>query len=95
MRHKSVLLAAGIVAVLSLSAVPSFADRAAADKCATGLSAESKLIYADSIGSVAPGIDLKDLVTSKTRSLVFAGKVGRGEARAAARAAGACLLKAM
>ncbi|HVZ53886.1 MAG TPA: hypothetical protein VG986_18100 [Pseudolabrys sp.] len=95
MRNTSLLLAAGTFAVVSLSAVPCFADRAAADKCAAGLSAESKLIYADSIGSVAPGVNLRDIVRSKTRSLVFAGKVGRSGAQAAAEAAGTCLVKAM
>jgi len=94
MRRTSLLSLSVIAAALSLSAGPSFADRAAADKCATGLSAESKLIYSASIGSVGPGVDLKDIVRSKTRSLVFAGKVGRSGAQAAAEAAGACLLKA-
>lgn len=95
MRHTSLLLAAGTVAVLSLSVIPSFASRAAADKCAAGLSADSKLIYADSIGSVAPGVNLRDIVRSKTRSLVISGKVARSGAQAAAEAAGACLVKAM
>ena len=95
MRHTSLLLAAGTVAALSLSAIPSFADKAAADKCAAGLSADSKLIYADTIGAVAPGVNLRDIVRSKTRSLVISGKVGRSGAQAAAEAAGACLVKAM
>lgn len=95
MRPTSLLLAAGTIAALSLSAVPSFADKAAADQCAAGLSAPSKLIYADTIGSVAPGANLRDIVRSKTRSLVFAGKVDRSGAQAAAEAAGACLAKAM
>jgi hypothetical protein len=93
MRRTSLFISA-IVGALSLSAVPSFADRAAADKCAAGLSADSKLIYAATVGSVKPGVDLKDVVTSKTRSLVMSGKVGRGGARAAAQAAGTCLVKA-
>lgn len=95
MRHTSLLLAAAIVVAVLFAPAPSFADRVAADKCATGLSAESKLIYAASIVAVAPGADLKDIVRAKTRSLVIAGKVDRGGAQAAAQAAGACLLKAM
>ncbi len=94
MHRTSLLFIAAAASALLFSAVPSFADRAAADKCAAGLSADSKLIYAAAIGSVAPGVDLKDVVTSKTRSLVFAGKLGRGGARTAAEAAGTCLVKA-
>lgn len=95
MRTSLPLFAAIVAAVLPLSAVPSFADRTAADKCAASLPADSKLIYAASIGAVAPGVDLKEVVRAKTRSLVIGGKVSRGEAQAAAQAAGACLVRAM
>lgn len=91
----SLPLFAIVAATLSLSTAPSFADRAAADSCAAKLPAESKLIYSASIGAVAPGADLKEVVRAKTRSLVMGGKVGRGGAQAAAQAAGACLMQAM
>jgi hypothetical protein len=44
------------------------------------LSAESKLIYAETIGAVAPGSTC-GMVTAKTRALVMAGKLSRGKAR--------------
>lgn len=95
MRISLPLFAAIVAAALPLSAVPSLADRAAADSCATHLPANSKLIYAASIGAVAPGVDLKEVVRAKTRSLVIGGKVVRSEAQAAAEAAGACLKRAL
>ena len=95
MRHPLPLFAAVVTAAVTLSAVPSFADRAGADKCAAGLPANSKLIYAASITGVKTGIDLKDLVRSKTRSLVMEGKVVRAEAQGAAEAAGSCLKQAL
>lgn len=82
-------------AVLSLTAVPSFANRASADACAAKLPPEAKQIYAASIGSVAPGADMKEVVRSKTRALVIGGKISRSAARPAAEAAGACLKQAM
>jgi len=95
MRQSSLLFISAVVGVLAVSAVPSLANRATADKCAAGLSPDSKLIYAATIGSVAPGVDLKEVVTSKTRSLVMSGKVGRAGARTAAEAAGGCLKQAL
>jgi len=97
MRISLPLLAAAaiVAAALPLTTVPSLANRAAADSCAAKLSAESKLIYAASIGSVGPGADLKEVVRSKTRSLVMQGKIARGGAQSAAQAAGACLVQAM
>lgn len=82
-------------AALSLTAEPTYASRASADACAAKLSPEAKQIYAASIGSVAPGADMKEVVRSKTRALVIGGKIGRGAARPAAEAAGTCLKQAM
>ena len=44
---------------------------------------------------MAPGADLKGVVTDTTKSLVKSGQVPRGEARPAAEAAGECLKLAM
>jgi len=88
-------LHAAAAAALSMSVVPAAADRAAADACAERLSAESKLIYAATIGAVAPGTDLREVVRSKTRSLVMGGKLSRSQAQPAAEAAGACLKMAL
>jgi hypothetical protein len=80
---------------LSFSASPSFANKASADACAAKLSPPAKKIYAASIGSVAPGIDLKELLRSKVRPMVMGGQLSRDQARPAAEAAGACLKQAM
>jgi hypothetical protein len=93
MRRSLTLFAA--TAVLALPAVPSFANRAAADACAGRLSSDAKLIYAATIGSVAPGANLPDTVRAKARELVMAGKIKRDQAKPAAQAAGACLKQAM
>ncbi|MDP2411786.1 MAG: hypothetical protein Q8M26_16055 [Pseudolabrys sp.] len=85
---KTTVLAA---VALGLFAGPSLASRAAADACAAKLPANSQMIYAATVADVAPGVDLKDVVRSKTRSLVISGKLSRGDAEPAAEAAGACL----
>lgn len=77
--------------VLLASAGPSLADRKAADSCAAKLSPEAKLIYAETIGAVKPGVDLTATITAKARGLVMSGKLTRANARPAAEAAGACL----
>lgn len=82
-------------AALSLSASSSFASKASADACAARLSPPAKQIYAASIGSVAPGVDLKGLLRSKVRPMVMGGQLSRDQARPAAEAAGACLKQAM
>jgi hypothetical protein len=87
----SPLFAVIVAAALPLSATASLADRTAADSCAAKLPADAKLVYSAAISGVAPGIDLRDMVRSKTRGLVMGGKLDRGKARAAAEAAGACL----
>jgi hypothetical protein len=94
MRSAPLLFAATTVA-LSFSVLTARADRAAADRCAAQLPANAKLIYASVIGDVKPDANVKDIVRSKTRSLVISGKLRRGEARGAAEAAGTCLKQAM
>lgn len=81
-------------AALFVSGAPTFANRAAADACAAKLSPDAKAVYAATIGSVKPGVDLTAVVTAKTRDLVMAGKLSRGNARPAAEAAGTCLKQA-
>ncbi len=91
MRYTWIILSA----VLSLSATPSIASKASADACAAKLSPEAKQVYAASIGSVAPGVDMREVVRGKTRSLVIGGKLTREQAQPAAEAAGACLKQAL
>lgn len=85
----SILAAAGVL--LTAAAGPAFADAAGAAKCAAGLSGDAKTIYDATAPSVTAGADLRALVTSQTKSLVMNGTIGRGGAKAAATAAGACL----
>lgn len=92
MRYTWIILSA---AALSLGATPSFASKASADACAAKLSPEAKQVYAASIGSVAPGADMREIVRGKTRSLVIGGKLTRDQARPAAEAAGTCLKQAL
>jgi hypothetical protein len=93
--NRATLLMAAAVVTITLLAAPAAANRAAADACAAKLPADAKLVYAAAIGSVAAGIDLRDMVRSKTRALVIGGKLSRGQARPAAEAAGACLKQAL
>jgi len=95
MRCTPPVLTAVVALTLTLPAAPSFASRVAADACAARLPADAKLIYAASIGSVAPGVDLAGSVRSKKRELVMAGKLDRAQAQPAAQAAGACLKQAL
>lgn len=89
------LFALAAVAVMSFAfTVPSLADRKAADACAAKLSPDAKSVYAATIGSVKPGVDLTAAITEKTRGLVMSGKLSRGAARPAAEAAGTCLKRA-
>ena len=92
--NRAVLLAATAVAA-PLLCVAALANRSAADACAAKLPADAKLIYGAAIGSVTPGIDLREMVRSKTRALVIGGKLSRGQARPAAEAAGVCLKQAL
>lgn len=80
-----------VAAAMILPVAPSFAGRPEADACAAKLPADAKIIYAETIGSVATASNMQDVVRSKTRSLVMSGKLSRGQARPAAEAAGACL----
>jgi hypothetical protein len=88
-------LVALAAAILMLSGAASLASRPAADACASRLAPDAKLVYGAVIGSVAQGTDLVELVRSKTRGLVMAGKLDRAVAQTAAQAAGACLKQAL
>lgn len=87
---KKLLLTAAALGALS---VPALADQAAADKCAAGLDTNGQAIYVAVAPQVTPSTDLRELVTSVTKSLVSGGAVPMGAARGAAEAAGACLAK--
>lgn len=82
-----VLVAATLVASSAL------ADQQQAQECAGGLSPESKTIYEDVAPQVTPDTNLRDVITSTTKSLVMSGKIARSSAKTSAEAAGACLEK--
>jgi hypothetical protein len=70
------------------------AETAAANACAAGLSKDAKAIFDAALPKVVPGVDLKSMVTSTTRSLAFSGQIDPGTARGSATEAGTCLKKA-
>jgi hypothetical protein len=67
------------------------ADEAAANQCASNLTGDSKTIYDAVAPNVTADTNLKDAITSQTKSMVMAGTVSRSDARAAAQAAAGCL----
>ena len=71
------------------------AETAAANACAAGLSKDARMIFDAALPKVVPGVDLKSMVTSTTRSLAFSGKIDAGTARDSATQAGECLKKAV
>ncbi|MCS0496640.1 hypothetical protein NVS89_16180 [Ancylobacter sp. MQZ15Z-1] len=87
-------LAAACLGALMFAAAPAHADKASADACAASLSADGKAIYAAAIGQVSSGADVRETVTSTTKSLAMSGQISRGSARSNAEAAGACLAQA-
>lgn len=92
--QRTFLAGAAIAAVLlALPSLAAQANRAAADACAARLGPDAKIVYAAVIDSVKAG-DLVETIKLKTRSLVMSGKLSRGQAKAAAEAAGACLKQA-
>jgi hypothetical protein len=87
-----VMIALGL---LAFSAAAAHAGQAEAQSCAGGLDANGQLIFNTALPQVAPGVDLKGIVTDVTKSLVKSGQVPRGDARPAAQSAGECLKLAM
>lgn len=81
--------------LLAMSAVSALAGQAEAQSCASGLDANGQLIFTTALPQVAPGADLKGIVTGTAKSLVKSGQIKRGDARPSAEAAGACLKLAM
>jgi hypothetical protein len=97
MQRKTTILAGGAAAVVALGALAglAIAGQAEAQSCASGLDANGKLIFTTALPQVAPGADLKGIVTGTAKSLVKSGQIKRGDARPSAEAAGACLKLAM
>lgn len=83
------------LAILALSAAPAFALSADAQNCAAQLDSNGQAIFNAALPQVKPGVDLKAVITTATKSLVASGQVPMGSARPAAMAAGQCLKMAM
>lgn len=91
---RAALLTLTLALGAGLPVLPAHADKAAADACAAGLTADGKAIYAASISSVVAGGDVRSVVSDKARGLAMGGKINRGTARGSAEAAGKCLVLA-
>jgi hypothetical protein len=72
----------------------SSADTAAAQACAANLPKDAKAIFDKTLPQVGPDTNLRDLLTTNTRSLAMSGAIGIGSARASATAASECLQQA-
>jgi hypothetical protein len=83
------------IAFLALSAAPALAGAAEAKNCATSLDPNGQAIFNAALPQVAPGVDLKAVVTTATKALISSGQVPMSSARPAAMAAGQCLKMAM
>ena len=86
------LFATACVMLLAMSSA-ALADRAAADRCAAGLSPSSKALYQASVPKVLGGETPKDALTTNARSMVMGGTLSRADARPAAEAAAPCLMQ--
>ena len=82
------------LAALPLLALPVQADQAAANACASKLSADGQMLYQKATPLVTPSNDIKEALTEVARPLVMNGTMSRGNARAAAEAAGECMKRA-
>ena len=67
------------------------ADGPGGDACATNLTPDGKAIYAVTVAAKPTLETLRSVVERETRSLAMADKIGRGDARENAVAAGKCV----
>ncbi len=67
------------------------ANGPAADACAAKLTPDGKTIYAATLAAKPTKDDLRSVMEHQTRSLAMGGKIGRGNARDNAMAAGECV----
>jgi hypothetical protein len=83
-----------LVAILTLAVLAGYGARAdgpAAQACAAKLPKDAQAIFGATLPQLAPGTDLRDVVTATTRQLVMDGKIDRGNARPSAMSAAKCL----
>ncbi|WP_201833555.1 hypothetical protein [Microvirga zambiensis] len=84
-------IAVGLIAAWSVAIHADAATNPAADQCAMGLPADSRMIYDASVRNMKSLDTLRDTVVAETRSLVMSGKISEADARPAAEKAGTCL----
>jgi hypothetical protein len=94
MTVRLIVVRAALVALMlpaGIAATAAHADPAAVQACATKLPKDARAIFDATLPQVAPGSDLRSLLTVNTRSLAFSGSIDRDGARQSATAAGECL----
>jgi len=70
---------------------PALADRAAAERCATGLQPMGLQLFQRALPGVLGGASIGDALRSAATSLVISGAMNRDSARPNAEAASSCL----
>jgi hypothetical protein len=67
------------------------ADAAAVQACAAKLPKDVRTVFDATLPYMAPGVDLRGLLTTTTKGLVQGGQIDQANARPSAVAAGQCL----
>lgn len=80
-----------LVLVTGFLAMTAWADGPAGDACAAKLAPDGKVIYAAVAAAKPTSETLKSVIEREARSLAMSGKIGRGDARDNALAAGECM----
>jgi hypothetical protein len=91
MNHRLYVSGGALALLVALAPAGAHADSAAMTACAAKLTPDAKIIFDKTLPQVTPSSNLRDLLTSNTRSLAMAGTVKFSDARQSATAAGHCL----
>jgi hypothetical protein len=84
-----------LAALAAVCAASAQAAGPAGDACAASLTPDGKAIYAATMAAKPTTETLRSTIEKEARSLVMGGKVGRGQARENAEAAGECVKVAL
>lgn len=68
-----------------------FADREAADRCASALQPAGKALYEKALPQLLTGHSLREALTASARSMVVSGLLHRDASHSASEQAGGCL----
>ena len=85
------IMTATLVLAMAGLAAAARADGPGGNACAANLAPDGKAIYAATVAAKPSLQTLRTVVERETRSLAMADKIGRGEARDNATAAGECV----